>query len=115
MIKIIALLRRRQDLTREAFDQHWREAHPRYVRALPGLIRYMQSPAMEHRREWPYDGLSELWFESVRDIAVAFSTPAADEMRDDERRFIGDMQWFLVDESGVREVALQEDLPTQTG
>ena len=106
MLKIISLIRRRSDLSPEEFDRHWRESHPQYVTALPGVIRYQQSPALRHKRAWPYDGMAELWFESLRAIAVAFSSPAAEPMREDETRFVDTIDWFIVDEDGIREIAL---------
>jgi uncharacterized protein (TIGR02118 family) len=105
MLKVIALLRRRADLSPAEFDRHWREQHPRYVTALPGVRRYVQSPALaDKRRAWPYDGLAELWFDSLRDIAAAFASPAAGPMREDEKRFIETIDWFIVDDGAIREI-----------
>jgi uncharacterized protein (TIGR02118 family) len=104
VLKIIALIRRREDLSPEAFDRHWRESHPAFVTALPGVVRYVQSPALSHRRAWPYDGMAEVWFESMRAIATAFSSPAGDLMREDETRFVDTIDWFVVDEGQIREI-----------
>jgi uncharacterized protein (TIGR02118 family) len=106
MLKIIALIRRRSDMSPEAFDRHWRESHPPYVTALPGVRRYVQSPALRHKRSWPYDGMSELWFDSLRDIAAAFDAPEAEGMREDEARFIDTIDWFIVDGQTIREIEL---------
>jgi uncharacterized protein (TIGR02118 family) len=107
--KIVALMSRRDGMDSQEFDRHWREEHPRYVRALPGIRRYVQSPAFEHRPQWPYDGLSELWFDSLKGIAIAFASPAAEPMREDEKRFIGKIEWFIVDEDEMREVELRAE------
>jgi uncharacterized protein (TIGR02118 family) len=107
MLKIIALIRRRQDLTANAFDLYWRESHPPLVTALPGVRRYVQSPALnDERRAWPYDGMAEVWFESLRDVAAAFASPAADRMREDETRFVDTIDWFIVDEDAIREIEI---------
>ena len=69
--------------------------------ALPGVRRYRQNHALEHRIQWPYDGAAEVWFDSVRDVALAFEGPAADAMREDEQNFVGEIVWFLVDEHEI--------------
>lgn len=101
MVKIVALVRRLPGLSREEFLRRWQQEHPPYVRELPGLRRYVQNPAFDGPRPWPYDGMAELWFESVRAVAVAFDGPAADRLRKHEESFIGDLEWFLVEEREV--------------
>lgn len=66
--------------------------------ALPGIRRYRQNHAIEHHKPWPFDGAAELWFDSLKDIAVAFASPAGDAMREHEEEFIGTLQWFIADE-----------------
>jgi uncharacterized protein (TIGR02118 family) len=108
MVKVVAVIRRKPGLDRSGFLRHWQQDHPAYVRRLPGLRRYVQNPAVEGYRTWPYDGVAELWFDSVRDVAAAFDSPEATALREHEENFIGEMQWFLADE---REVSL-EPVPT---
>ncbi|MBA2555912.1 MAG: EthD family reductase [Chloroflexi bacterium] len=99
MIKVVALLRRREGLSHEEFESHWRDVHPHYVRALPGVRRYVQSPAVDlPRKQWPYDGLAELWFDDVAAVRAAFASAAADPMREDEGRFLESIDWFLAGE-----------------
>ncbi|QSR28788.1 hypothetical protein CFH99_24505 [Nocardioides aromaticivorans] len=98
MPKIIALITKQDELSREEFLHHWQVDHPPIVWALPGLRRYVQNPAIPHRTEWPYDGAAELWFESLRDIAVAFDSPQAKPMHEHEKKFIKDIAWFVADE-----------------
>jgi uncharacterized protein (TIGR02118 family) len=105
VVKVLALLKRKPGLSRNEFLQYWEQEHARYVRALPGVRRYRQNHAIEHRMDWPYDGAAEVWFDDVRDVARAFEGPAADAMRADELNFIGEMVWLLVNE---REIELEE-------
>lgn len=98
MVKIVALLTRRQDIARDRFLHAWQVEHPPLVRRLPGLRRYVQSPAVEHRRSWTYDGAAELWFDDVAAVAAAFATPAGDALREHEQTFIGTLDWFLTEE-----------------
>ncbi len=101
MVKVIALIRRRDDMDRAEFLRHWQIDHPAYVGRLKGIRRYVQNSAIDRRRTWAYDGVAELWFDSVRDVAVAFDSPEADRMREHEESFIGAMEWLLAEETDV--------------
>jgi uncharacterized protein (TIGR02118 family) len=101
MLKIVAILRRKEGISGEVFEEHWRERHPAYVMPLPGIRGYRQNVPIAHRKEWPFDGVAELWFDSVSDVAAAFASPEADEMRIDEARFLESIEWMLVDEIEV--------------
>lgn len=95
------LISRREGMTREEFLEHWCTDHPAFVRRLPGVVRYRQSPAIEHHKQWPADGLAELWFESLRDVAQAFDTEEAAALFEHEEAFIGQMSWFIAQEIDV--------------
>jgi uncharacterized protein (TIGR02118 family) len=106
LLKIIFCLRRLPELSLEAFHRHWLEEHaPLVKRHAPtlGIVRYVQShtcwdprlaapiDARGSRIE-PYDGVAELWWDSIEDVVRAGSTPegrrAGRELLSDERRFI---------------------------
>lgn len=101
MQKIIAIIHKKSDITRSEFLRRWQVEHPDYVRKLPGLRRYVQNPAIEHKSAWPADGVAELWFASLRDIATAFEGPDADALREHEEHFIGRIDWFVATETEV--------------
>lgn len=101
MLKVIAVIHKKDDMSREKFLERWQVEHPPYVRRLQGLRRYVQNPAIEHKADWPADGMAELWFDSLRDMAVAFDGPAADELRAHEEHFIGKIDWFVATETEV--------------
>jgi uncharacterized protein (TIGR02118 family) len=101
MVKIVALIRRKPELSRDEFLHFWQEEHPPYVQALPGIRKYVQNAAVDGYREWAYDGAAELWFDSVRAVAAAFDSPAAEPMGEHEEAFIGELTWFLADEVDV--------------
>lgn len=94
-VKVVALLRAKPGMPREEFLRHWQRDHPAIVWALPGLQAYHQNPAIEHRRSWPYDGMAELWFDSVADVRTAFNSPAAEPMHKHEELFIENIDWFI--------------------
>jgi uncharacterized protein (TIGR02118 family) len=105
VIKLLFCLRRRADLSREDFQTYWRQRHGPLVAshaATLGIRRYVQSHSMPDRvslqvaagRESPepFDGVAELWFDSLDALAAAATTTegrvAATELFEDETRFI---------------------------
>ena len=101
MVKIVALIRKKEGLSDAEFLDHWRNGHPAYVRDLSGITRYRQNPAIAHHTKWPFDGMAELWFPSVKAVAQAFSSPEADRLREHEEEFIGHLEWFIAEEVDV--------------
>ena len=106
MIKFVFTMRRREGMTREEFLEYWREEHAalieRHARTLH-IRRYVQTHARDTdldsavadpRGSEPrqYDGMAELWWDSLEDLIEAFSSDegqaAAQEMLEDERRFV---------------------------
>ena len=105
MIKLVFALRRRQDLSRDEFQRYWREHHAPLVRSHAGTLgirRYVQTHTlpddvhaalrMSRGAPEPYDGVAELWFDSLDTLGAAVATDegqaAALALLDDERRFI---------------------------
>ena len=90
MIKLIFCLRRRPDLTREQFQEHWFGIHAEIARrgaSALGAVKYVQNhtlslplnDALRAGRGAPeaFDGVVELWFPSVDDVASTFHEPHA--------------------------------------
>jgi uncharacterized protein (TIGR02118 family) len=121
MIKLVYCLRRLPELSREEFQRYWRETHGPRVRERAGTLgikRYVQvhtleSPLNEALRANRgsegeiFDGVAELWWESAEVLAAGSSTPegrqAAQELREDEKRFIdfGRSVMFVAEENPV--------------
>ena len=104
-LKIIYCLRRKEGITREAFQRYWLEQHaPRVTAhaAAIGMRRYVQSHAIDtpidaavaesRGSPEPYDGVMEGWWDSEEAIMAALSTSegqtAARDLLDDESKFI---------------------------
>jgi len=101
MIKVVAVLTAKAGLSREEFLHKWNVEHPVLVRKLPGLRRYRQNPAIEHAKEWPFNGMAELWFDSVADVKRAYSGEEARVLFEHEHEFLDDMRWFLAEEREI--------------
>jgi len=106
MIKLVFTLRRREGMSREEFQRYWREQHAPLVKRHAGTLRikrYVQT----HSRETDfdeaasasrgsearfYDGVAELWWDSLEDLAAVYSSEAGQaagaELLEDEQRFI---------------------------
>lgn len=98
MVKLVALLRRRPDLTHEEFLAHWRERHVPLLRSLPefmaALRRYVHGVpagglAVDATGGTPFDGAAEMWFDDLGAMQRAFALPCyAERIRPDEERFL---------------------------
>ena len=94
--RLVFLLRRKAELSRDEFQRYWREQHAPLVRerrSALGIRRYQQVHTVEGgEREGTvsgYDGIAELWFDpSLRTGTPDEAATAAQELLDDEGRFI---------------------------
>ncbi|WP_322761504.1 EthD domain-containing protein [Frankia sp. Cr2] len=103
MVKVIFGLVRRNDLTHDEFAAYWYERHAPLVREVADLLhirRYVQSHIVGDRISAtlassrgavrPFDGVAELWWDSLADMLV--STPESQEA---SARLIRDEKVFL--------------------
>jgi uncharacterized protein (TIGR02118 family) len=105
MVKLVFCLTRLPHLSRDEFQHYWRQRHGPLVRESAkalGIRRYVQvhtldtpvNDALRRGRGGPdaYDGVAELWFDSLEALAAAGGTPegkaAGRRLVEDERTFI---------------------------
>jgi uncharacterized protein (TIGR02118 family) len=100
MVKLMACLRRKPDMSEDAFHQYWKETHGPLVKSVTEFSRYVRRYIQSHTAQDvgsifppqatpPYDGIAELWFDSVEQMQAAFAEPRYLEIiRPDEQRFI---------------------------
>jgi uncharacterized protein (TIGR02118 family) len=106
MIKLVFCLRRLPTLSVSEFHRYWVENHAELVRQHAQVLRirrYTQShtfsdprlsPVIKARggQVDPFDGVAELWWDSVEDLIEAGSSPegriAGQALRSDEQTFI---------------------------
>ena len=104
MIKFVYCVRRRPDLTAEAFRKYWLEKHGPLVKRCAEAMRasrYVQSHTLDtplnalarqaRGTTEPYDGITELWWDKVEDLVAAWQTPEGQQanqlLTEDEARF----------------------------
>lgn len=105
MVKLTFCLRRLPHLSREEFQRYWQGTHAPLVRSFAETLRirgYVQlhslttplNDALRASRGGPeeYDGVAELWWDSIEDLTAAMSThegaAAGAALLEDECRFI---------------------------
>ncbi len=102
MIKLVYCIRKRADLSDEEFHTFWRDTHGPFIRSLAQTLhakKYIQShtlstPINEElvksrglEKTAPYEGVTEIWWESMEDFLAAVSTPEGMEAA---KQYIGD-------------------------
>lgn len=105
MIKLTFCLHRLPHLSRAEFQTYWRETHGPLVASVQAPLRirrYVQTHSMPEETEAElrrvrggppgYDGVAELWWDSMDDLAITASDPVAVDaarlLLEDERTFI---------------------------
>jgi uncharacterized protein (TIGR02118 family) len=85
------------------FRKYWIEVHGPMALRLPGLRRYVQSHLVDEAYQYAtprFDGVAQLWFDSVEAFATAFASPAGSDLLADGRIFIDAprMTFFIAQE-----------------
>ena len=91
MIKLVYCITRRPGMSRDAFNKYWREVHGPIGARIPGVKRLVQSPAIEipgDARSGDFDGMAELWFESIDALLQARRSEEWRKATTDEANFI---------------------------
>jgi uncharacterized protein (TIGR02118 family) len=115
MIKTLGMLKRKKDLTREQFLEHWEKVHaPLFLskKMPPGLRKYIQNhPAKGASPEFDtsIDGIAELWFDNVASAEAFYewlrSSEEAKECREDSPLYVDveERLLFLAEEHVLKE------------
>ena len=97
MVKYIICATRKSGMTWEEFDAYWKNHHGTVVKSVPEFIRHVRKYVQCHlvKGAMPlgaagnYDGIAELWFDSVEELEKAFNEPQYLEIiRPDELKFV---------------------------
>jgi uncharacterized protein (TIGR02118 family) len=92
MVKIIFILQRRPDQTREQCQAYWRgDTHRAVVGRIPGLRKCVQNHVVGGPGEAACDGVGEMWFDSDAAMNKALSSAEMSSAVEDAKNFL-DMQ-----------------------
>ncbi len=81
---------RRPDLSRDEFFTYWRKRHPRAIeQPIAQIKRYVQSHGLlDPPGDSPYEGIAELWTETLDDLRALLNSPQMATLIKDELNFI---------------------------
>lgn len=105
MIKLVYVIRKRADVSEKEFHNYWLHEHGPLVTRLAkaiGARKYIQSHTIladagasvsqSRKMAEPYDGITEVWWDSVEAMQAGTSTPEGQEagrlLLQDESKFI---------------------------
>jgi uncharacterized protein (TIGR02118 family) len=99
MIKVSILLKRKPEMSPADFHRYWKDVHGPMVLGVPELMRYVRKYVQCHAiaeifSDTPgvtsqFDGIAELWGDSIDDIKRALAEPKYLEViRRDEEKFL---------------------------
>ena len=109
MINAITIIKKKQGLTYEKFQDYWKNEHAEIVTRSPLVGTYVQSHPIyndELTFEDTIDGIAEIWFEDTNAMRSLAATKEYKDIQDDEKVFI--------DGSAVR-LIIAEDIITVEG
>ena len=116
-VKLVVLMRRRPGMTRQEFIDYHRDSHANTFMADPTISRLCRGYVLSHPvvsgvdglDDSPFDGVAEVWFDTVDDLREAFSSETyLANVRPDELTFI-DVEHsvdFVTEERDLRPPAL---------
>ncbi len=98
MVKLVALLRRKEGLSHDEFLRYWREQHTPLLLGLEDFRRFLKRYvhgvpaggfAADATGGEPFDAAAEMFFESLEEMGRAFALPSyLETVRPDEERFL---------------------------
>lgn len=83
MVKLVSLMKRADGMSREEFARWAVEEHAKIGPEMPGIRQYRINVVRPDQPETEFDGVFELWFDSVEALDAAFASPAGLRARDD--------------------------------
>lgn len=100
MIKLVALVRRRPDLSKQAFADYWVNVHAPLAAAIPGMRGYRINIAgdADDMPAAAYDGSAEIWFDSREAMEAGLASPQNDIAANDTENFLEHLEFLVVDE-----------------
>jgi uncharacterized protein (TIGR02118 family) len=96
MFKAVILLTRAEGSTPEAFRTWWLDRHAPLASRLPGLRRLVFN--VVETPDVPYDGISELWFDSQEAFDAAYASEIGKQVAADTMVNVNARVRLLVEE-----------------
>ena len=77
LLKRVSFIKRKPGLSPEEFSHYWRDVHGPLALQMPGIRRYVQchvTPQTYEKGEPAYDGVAQIWFETMADLQYAMNS-----------------------------------------
>jgi uncharacterized protein (TIGR02118 family) len=105
MVKLVYCITKKATLTDEEFFDYWKNVHGPIGSRIPRLRKLVQSHRLAvagFRAD--YDGVAELWFDSLEDLQAARQSPEWKGSSEDEVNFIdySKVALFVSEEHTIR-------------
>ena len=91
MINAITIIKKKQGLTYEKFQNYWKNEHAEIVTRSPLVGTYVQSHPIYNDKltfEDTIDGIAEIWFDDTNAMRSLAATKEYKDIQDDEKVFI---------------------------
>ena len=91
MINAITIIKKKQGLTYEKFQNYWKNEHAEIVTRSPLVGTYVQSHPIYNDKlifEDTIDGIAEIWFDNTNAMRSLAATKEYQDIQDDEKVFI---------------------------
>lgn len=106
-IKLSVVIKRRDGMSFAEFDRYWNTTHAKIVTSVPEFTRHVRRYVQAHlvseytgtgdtsklTTQWgkaSYDGIAELWFDSIAEMVAAFNEPKfMEHIAPDDEKFVG--------------------------
>jgi uncharacterized protein (TIGR02118 family) len=100
MIKLVALVRKRADMSGAAFADYWLHAHAPLAAAIPGMRGYRINIAGDPGAMLPagFDGSAEIWFDDRAAMEAGLASPEAAIAGADVARFAEPVRFLVCEE-----------------
>lgn len=77
-VKIVALLKAKDQMTKEEIKEHWLNVHAKITGSYKNMKGYRINLPLDEFKEahngLPYDGTAELWWDSIEDMNEDFTS-----------------------------------------
>jgi uncharacterized protein (TIGR02118 family) len=76
MYHVVFLVKKRPDLTQQAFSRYWLDEHTPLTASVAGVCSYRCYPALPGQDDAPFDGVAILSFDDKAAADAAMASPA---------------------------------------
>jgi uncharacterized protein (TIGR02118 family) len=100
LIKLVALVKKRSDLSVEAFRDYWLETHAPLAAAIPGMRGYRINIAGDPGAQppAPYDGSAEIWFDDRAAMEAGLGSAEGAIAGGDTAHFTSGIEFLVTEE-----------------